>query len=66
MIMPGLLAIGVPVLIGFYDKYMLAGLLAGVTSSGVLMAIFQSNSGGAWDNAKKQIEEGIEIDGYTY
>ena len=41
----------------------LGGLLAGVTVSGVMMAIFQSNSGGAWDNAKKMIEEGIQIDG---
>lgn len=66
MILPGLLAILVPVAVGFYDKYMLAGMLAGVTSSGVLMAIFQSNAGGAWDNAKKLIEEGIVIDGYKY
>ena len=42
---------------------MLGGLLAGVTSCGVLMAIFQSNAGGAWDNAKKMIEEGVEVDG---
>jgi K(+)-stimulated pyrophosphate-energized sodium pump len=39
---------------------MLGGLLAGVTSAGVLMALFQSNSGGAWDNAKKMIEEGFD------
>ena len=58
MILPGLLAISVPVLVGFIgDAEMLGGLLAGVTSSGVLMAIFQSNAGGAWDNAKKMIEE---------
>ena len=58
MILPGLLAISVPVLIGFLGgAEMLGGLLAGVTSSGVLMAIFQSNAGGAWDNAKKMIEE---------
>jgi len=58
MILPGLLAIIVPVLIGFFGgSEMLGGLLAGVTTSGVLMAIFQSNSGGAWDNAKKMIEE---------
>jgi K(+)-stimulated pyrophosphate-energized sodium pump len=44
----------------------LGGLLAGVTVCGVLMAIFQSNSGGAWDNAKKMIEEGIELDGQSY
>ena len=58
MIIPGLMAILVPVIIGFVGgAEMLGGLLAGVTSSGVLMAIFQSNSGGAWDNAKKMIEE---------
>ena len=58
MIVPGLMAILVPVVIGFGGgAEMLGGLLAGVTSSGVLMAIFQSNSGGAWDNAKKMIEE---------
>tara|TARA_Y100000739_G_scaffold229573_1_gene244779 strand:+ start:69 stop:2582 length:2514 start_codon:yes stop_codon:yes gene_type:complete len=58
MVLPGLLAIVVPVLIGFLGgAEMLGGLLAGVTSCGVLMAIFQSNSGGAWDNAKKMIEE---------
>ncbi|GIR73077.1 MAG: putative K(+)-stimulated pyrophosphate-energized sodium pump [Flammeovirgaceae bacterium] len=54
MILPGLMAILVPVAIGFGGgPEMLGGLLAGVTSSGVLMAIFQSNAGGAWDNAKK-------------
>lgn len=58
MVLPGLLAIAVPVLIGFIGgANMLGGLLAGVTASGVLMAIFQSNAGGAWDNAKKMIEE---------
>ena len=64
MVFPGLLAIVVPVIVGFGGKWfgiggaeMLGGLLAGVTTSGVLMAIFQSNSGGAWDNAKKMIEE---------
>jgi K(+)-stimulated pyrophosphate-energized sodium pump len=58
MVLPGLLAIAVPVLIGFVGgAEMLGGLLAGVTSAGVLMAIFQSNAGGAWDNAKKMIEE---------
>jgi K(+)-stimulated pyrophosphate-energized sodium pump len=45
---------------------MLAGLLAGVTVSGVLMAIFQSNAGGAWDNAKKLIEGNLVIDGKEY
>ena len=64
MVAPGILAIAVPVLVGFGGKLigiggpeMLGGLLAGVTASGVLMAIFQSNAGGAWDNAKKTIEE---------
>jgi len=66
MVLPGLLAILVPVGIGFLDKYMLGGLLAGVTVSGVLFAIFQSNAGGAWDNAKKMIESGITIDGTHY
>lgn len=58
MILPGLLAIAVPVAVGFIGgAEMLGGLLAGVTTCGVLMAIFQSNAGGAWDNAKKTIEE---------
>lgn len=58
MILPGLLAIVVPVVVGFIGgAEMLGGLLAGVTTTGVLMAIFQSNAGGAWDNAKKMIEE---------
>jgi K(+)-stimulated pyrophosphate-energized sodium pump len=73
MILPGLVAVAVPVAFGFLPKYagltgntnalMLGGLLAGVTVSGVLMALFQSNAGGAWDNAKKMIEEGFEVDG---
>ena len=55
--MPGLLAILVPVAVGFLGgAEMLGGLLAGVTTCGILMAIFQSNAGGAWDNAKKMIE----------
>ena len=58
MVLPGLLAVFIPILIGFVGgKEMLGGVLAGVTSCGVLMAIFQSNAGGAWDNAKKTIEE---------
>ena len=59
MVLPGLLAVIVPVAVGFSPggAEMLGGLLAGVTVTGVLMAIFQSNSGGAWDNAKKMIEE---------
>ncbi len=57
MVLPGLLALVVPVAIGFIGgAEMLGGLLAGVTTCGVLMAIFQSNAGGAWDNAKKMIE----------
>ncbi|MFK5958013.1 MAG: sodium-translocating pyrophosphatase [Lutibacter sp.] len=58
MVLPGLLALLVPVAVGFIGgAEMLGGVLAGVTTSGVLMAIFQSNAGGAWDNAKKMIEE---------
>ncbi|MEM7657443.1 MAG: sodium-translocating pyrophosphatase, partial [Bacteroidota bacterium] len=67
MVLPGLLAIIAPVLVGFLGgAEMLGGLLAGVTSAGVLMAIFQSNAGGAWDNAKKMFEEGVDIEGTTY
>lgn len=58
MVAPSLMAIAVPVLFGFIDKEALGGLLAGCTVSGVLLAIFQANAGGAWDNAKKYIEEG--------
>ena len=66
MILPGILAIASPVAVGFiFGPETLGGLLAGVTVSGVLMAIFQSNAGGAWDNAKKMIEEGIEINGQS-
>src|SRR6056297_1072562 len=67
MIAPGLLAVIVPVLFGFLGgPLMLGGLLAGVTASGVLLALFQSNAGGAWDNAKKMIEEGVDIEGESY
>ena len=67
MALPGLLAILTPVLVGFiFGAETLGGLLAGVTVSGVLMAIFQSNAGGAWDNAKKLFEEGVEINGKKY
>ncbi len=67
MVLPGLLAVLTPVVIGFlFGAETLGGLLAGVTVTGVLMAIFQSNSGGAWDNAKKMIEEGVEVDGNAY
>ena len=64
MVVPGLLAVISPVIIGFGGgAEMLGGLLAGVTVCGVLMAIFQSNAGGAWDNAKKMFEEGVTIQG---
>ena len=67
MMLPGLIAVLSPVLVGFLGgAEMLGGLLAGVTVCGVLMAIFQSNAGGAWDNAKKMFEEGVEIDGDMY
>lgn len=67
MILPGILAVVSPVIIGFAGgPEMLGGLLAGVTSCGVLMAIFQANAGGAWDNAKKMFEEGVEIQGKMY
>ncbi len=76
MVQPGLLAVVVPVLVGMVPGWiglgsmigaqMLGGLLAGVTVTGVLMAIFQSNAGGAWDNAKKMFEEGVEINGKMY
>lgn len=67
MVLPGLLAVVIPILVGFLgDKEMLGGLIAGVTVSGVLMAIFQANAGGAWDNAKKMFEEGIEVNGQKY
>ena len=58
MIAPGLIAVITPVVFGFVSKEALGGLLAGVTVVGVLMAIFQANAGGAWDNAKKHIEAG--------
>jgi len=58
MMLPGIVAAITPVLIGFIGGiHMLAGLLIGVTASGVVLAIFMSNTGGAWDNAKKMIEE---------
>ncbi len=72
MLLPGLLAVVTPILIGLLGKLFdmgpqaLGGLLAGVTVSGVSMAIFQSNAGGAWDNAKKMIEGGTEINGVSY
>jgi K(+)-stimulated pyrophosphate-energized sodium pump len=69
MVLPGLMAVVVPVIIAFLPGFgveALGGMLAGVTVSGVLMAIFQSNAGGAWDNAKKSFEEGVEINGQMY
>lgn len=72
MMLPGAIALLVPVLVGFGFKgvfedtssaEILGGLLAGVTVSGVLMGMFQSNAGGAWDNAKKSFEKGVEING---
>ena len=67
MVLPGLVAVLTPVLIGFvFGDEMLGGVLAGVTATGVLMAIFQSNAGGAWDNAKKMVEEGVEVDGVQF
>jgi len=67
MVLPGLMAVVAPVVIGYVlGLEALGGMLAGVTVSGVLMAIFQSNAGGAWDNAKKSFEEGVEINGQKY
>ncbi len=67
MVLPGAIALIVPVIVGFtMGPEVLGGLLAGVTVSGVLMGIFQSNAGGAWDNAKKSFEKGVLIDGQTY
>jgi K(+)-stimulated pyrophosphate-energized sodium pump len=73
MVMPGLLTIGFPLIIAFVPMAfgmeniaiaeMLGGYMAGVTVSGVLWAIFQNNAGGAWDNAKKSFEAGVEING---
>ncbi|WP_258183035.1 sodium-translocating pyrophosphatase [Enhygromyxa salina] len=57
MVMPGVLAIGAPLVIGWWSPFALGGLLAGTLTSGVMLAIFMSNAGGAWDNAKKQVEE---------
>jgi K(+)-stimulated pyrophosphate-energized sodium pump len=67
MMLPGAIALITPVLIGFiFGPEVLGGTLAGVTVSGVLMGMFQSNAGGAWDNAKKSFESGVEIAGETY
>ncbi len=67
MVLPGLIAVLSPVVVGFLGgAEMLGGLIAGVTVTGVLMAIFQSNAGGAWDNAKKMFEEGATIQGEKF
>jgi K(+)-stimulated pyrophosphate-energized sodium pump len=67
MIAPGAIALSVPVIVGFtMGPEVLGGLLAGVTVSGVLMAMFQSNAGGAWDNAKKSFEAGVDIEGERF
>lgn len=64
MILPGSLALVVPTVVGFsFGPEVLGGLLAGITVSGVLMGMFQNNAGGAWDNAKKSFEKGVEING---
>jgi K(+)-stimulated pyrophosphate-energized sodium pump len=64
MILPGALTIVTPILVGFtMGAEPLGSYMAGVTVSGVLWAIFQNNAGGAWDNAKKSFEAGVEIDG---
>ena len=64
MIAPGTMALITPVIVGFlFGPEALGGLLAGITVSGVLMGMFQNNAGGAWDNAKKSFEKGVEIDG---
>jgi K(+)-stimulated pyrophosphate-energized sodium pump len=57
MVAPGLLALITPVVIGFWSKMALGGMLAGTLVTGVMLALFMSNAGGAWDNAKKQVEE---------
>ncbi len=64
MVAPGAIALLTPILIGFlFGPEVLGGTLAGVTVSGVLMAMFQSNAGGAWDNAKKSFEKGVMVNG---
>ncbi len=67
MIAPGALALLAPIIVGFLaGPEALGGLLAGITVSGVLMGMFQNNAGGAWDNAKKSFEKGVDIDGTMY
>src|SRR6185295_14788612 len=67
MMLPGAIAILSPLIIGFIlGPEALGGFLAGATVSGVLMGMFQNNAGGAWDNAKKSFEKGVEINGQMY
>lgn len=67
MMLPGAIAIISPLIIGFLlGPEALGGFLAGATVSGVLMGMFQNNAGGAWDNAKKSFEKGVDINGQTY
>jgi K(+)-stimulated pyrophosphate-energized sodium pump len=67
MMLPGAIAIISPIIIGFiFGPEALGGFLAGATVSGVLMGMFQNNAGGAWDNAKKSFEKGVEINGQIY
>ena len=64
MLLPGSIAIVTPMLVGFiWGPEVLGGFLAGATASGVLLGIFQNNAGGAWDNAKKSFEKGVEVKG---
>jgi K(+)-stimulated pyrophosphate-energized sodium pump len=67
MVAPGAIALTVPIIVGFiFGPEVLGGLLAGVTVSGVLLGMFMNNAGGAWDNAKKSFEKGVDINGQTY
>ncbi len=67
MIAPGAIALLAPLIVGFlFGPEALGGMLAGATVSGVLMGMFQNNAGGAWDNAKKSFEKGVEINGEIY
>jgi K(+)-stimulated pyrophosphate-energized sodium pump len=67
MMLPGAITILAPLVIGFlFGPEALGGFLAGATVSGVLMGMFQNNAGGAWDNAKKSFEKGVDINGQTY